>query len=440
MSEGKSLSRSVGLVALTLYGIGDILGAGVYGLIGKAAGQMGNAVWLAFLMSMIAAGLTGLSYAAVGSRFPKAAGASYVTQKAFQKTWLSYFVGLAAMASGMMSMATASRIFSSYLHAVVEFISVEVLIVCFASVLAAVVFKGIKESMWVNSLCTVIEVTGLLVIVVFGFSSMGSVNYFDATTSTNINGEISFSLILSGAVLTFYSFIGFEDMLNVGEEVKEPEKTLPRALIFAVLGSSIIYILISLISVAAVPAPDLAASKEPLVDVVRQVAPFIPPKLYTFIALFAVSNTALLNFIMGSRLLYGMSKQNLLPKFLSQVHAKTLTPHKAILVMYIILLGLALSGEISSLAKATSVLLLMCFIVVNLSLIRLKTKEKPNEKNKKYFDVPLFVPVLGAIVCLTMLSFAQKAELILAFICAAVIFVLYFIMKPKAIEEDTSHL
>lgn len=440
MSEGKSLSRSVGLVALTLYGIGDILGAGVYGLIGKAAGQMGNAVWLAFLMSMIAAGLTGLSYAAVGSRFPKAAGASYVTQKAFQKTWLSYFVGLAAMASGMMSMATASRIFSSYLHAVVEFISVEVLIVCFASVLAAVVFKGIKESMWVNSLCTVIEVTGLLVIVVFGFSSIGNVNYFDATTPTNINGEISFSLILSGAVLTFYSFIGFEDMLNVGEEVKEPEKTLPRALIFAVLGSSIIYILISLISVAAVPAPDLAASKEPLVDVVRQVAPFVPPKLYTFIALFAVSNTALLNFIMGSRLLYGMSKQNLLPKFLSQVHAKTSTPHKAILVMYVILLGLALSGEISSLAKATSVLLLMCFIVVNLSLIRLKTKEKPNEENKKYFDVPLFVPVLGAIVCLTMLSFAQKAELLLAFICAAVIFVLYFIMKPKAIEEDTSNL
>lgn len=440
MSEGKSLSRSVGLVALTLYGIGDILGAGVYGLIGKAAGQMGNAVWLAFLMSMIAAGLTGLSYAAVGSRFPKAAGASYVTQKAFQKTWLSYFVGLAAMASGMMSMATASRIFSSYLHAVVEFISVEVLIVCFASVLAAVVFKGIKESMWVNSLCTVIEVTGLLLIVIFGFSSIGDVNYFDATTPANINGEISFSLILSGAVLTFYSFIGFEDMLNVGEEVKEPEKTLPRALIFAVLGSSIIYILISLISVAAVPAPDLAASKEPLVDVVRQVAPFVPPKLYTFIALFAVSNTALLNFIMGSRLLYGMSKQNLLPKFLSQVHAKTSTPHKAILVMYIILLGLALSGEISSLAKATSVLLLMCFIVVNLSLIRLKTKEKPNEENKKYFDVPLFVPVLGAIVCLMMLSFAQKAELLLAFICAAVIFILYYIMKPKAIEEDASHL
>lgn len=439
MSEGKSLSRSVGLVALTLYGVGDILGAGVYGLIGKAAGQMGNAVWLAFLMSMIAAGLTGLSYAAVGSRFPKAAGASYVTQKAFQKTWLSYFVGLAAMASGMMSMATASRIFSSYLNAVVDFLSVEVLIVCFASVLASIVFKGIKESMWVNSLCTVIEVTGLLVIVVFGLSSVGNVNYLDATTTVNLQGEISFSLILSGAVLTFYSFIGFEDMLNVGEEVKEPEKTLPRALIFAVVGSSIIYILISLISVAAVPAPDLAASKEPLVDVVRQVAPFVPPKLYTFIALFAVSNTALLNFIMGSRLLYGMSKQNLLPKFLSQVHAKTATPHKAILVMYLILLGLALSGDISSLAKATSVLLLTCFIVVNLSLIRLKIKEKrenSSQRTKKYFDVPIFVPLLGAIVCLTMLFFAQKAELILALICTAVIFALYFVMKPKAIEED----
>ena len=152
----------------------------------------------------------------------------------------------------------------------------------------------------------------------------------------NLNGEITFSLILSGAVLTFYSFIGFEDILNVGEEVKNPVKTLPKALLLAVAGSSVIYILISLISVSAIPAAQLADSKEPLVDVVRTVAPFVPSQLYTFIALFAVSNTALLNFIMGSRLLYGMSKQNLLPKFLSSVQQKTATPHKAILSMYFI--------------------------------------------------------------------------------------------------------
>lgn len=325
-------------------------------------------------------------------------------------------------------MATASRIFANYLHVNLDFVSIEALIIAFATVLAAIVFKGIKESMWVNSICTVIEVSGLLLIIIFGFSTIGDVNYLDAKTPMNLNGEITFSLILSGAVLTFYSFIGFEDILNVGEEVKNPVKTLPKALLLAVAGSSVIYILISLISVSAIPAAQLADSKEPLVDVVRTVAPFVPSQLYTFIALFAVSNTALLNFIMGSRLLYGMSKQNLLPKFLSSVHQKTATPHKAILSMYFILLILSLSGEITSLAKATSVLLLTCFIIVNLSLVKIKWHERKIDAIKEgYFDIPLFIPILGAFVCFTMLCFAKKPELILALICTVVIFLLYFI-------------
>jgi APA family basic amino acid/polyamine antiporter len=434
-SSEPQLKRHIGLLALTLYGIGDILGAGIYGLIGRAAGQMGNAIWLAFLASMIAAGLTGLSYAAVGSRFPRAGGAAYVTQRAFKKTWLAYIVGLAALASGLTSMATASRVFSGYLQGMFPSIPLWVLIVGFATLLAGIVFRGIRESMWANSVCTVIELSGLLIIIVFGMSYLGGVDYFDASVPvTNPDGLITTSLILGGAVLTFYSFVGFEDVLNVSEEVKDPARTIPRGLIFAVAGASIIYVLISLIAVSVVPAAQLAESKEPLVDVVRTAAPWFPPKLYSIMALFAVSNTALLNYVMGSRLLYGMSKQKLLPSFLSKVHGKTATPHIAVAVLYVILLGLALSGDISSLAKSTSVLLLGCFVLVNSALIVLKRRE-PTPKGA--FDVPYFVPALGVIACLAMLAHAKQPELITAGLILAGIIILYFVKRPgaEAIEK-----
>lgn len=429
-----ALRRHIGLIGLTLYGLGDILGAGIYGLVGKAAGQMGNAVWLAFLASMVAAGFTGLSYAAVGSRHPRAGGAAYVTARAFRLTGLAYLVGLATMASGLTSMATASRVFAGYLQGMLPGVSYDLLTVGFATVITAIVLYGIRETIATNALCTVIEVSGLLLIIVFGVSFIGSVNYLDAVTVDNAAGVITPGLILGGAVLTFYSFIGFEDMLNVSEEVKNPVKVLPRALILAVVGASAIYITVSLIAVSVIPAADLATSKQPLVDVVRVAVPWFPPRLFSFIALFAVSNTALLNFVMASRLLYGMARQRLLPSVLGRVHARTATPHVAIFVLYGLLLTLALSGDIAQLARATSILLLSCFVVVNAALLVLKRREPAAEG---VFDVPAFVPVAGAVICLAMLSQARQPELITAGIILGVIGVLYLVLRPdpKAVEH-----
>jgi len=424
-----ALRRHIGLFALTLYGIGDILGAGIYGLIGKAAGQMGNAIWLAFMASMLAAGFTGLSYASVGSRYPRAGGSAYVTARAFKKSWLAYMVGLATLASGLTSIATASRVFSGYLQAMMPSIPLEVLVIGFATLIACIVYYGIRETIWTNAVCTTIELTGLLLIIAFGFSFIGKVNYLDAITVSNSTGVITPGLILGGAVLTFYSFIGFEDMLNVSEEVKDPVRTVPRGLILAVLIASAIYVLISLIAISVVPAGELANSMEPLVDVVRRAMPWFPPGLFSFIALFAVANTALLNFTMASRLLYGMSRQKLLPAILGRVHAKRSTPHFAIGVLYVILIVLALSGNISSLAKATSVLLLSCFVIVNISLLILKRRKKAPEGT---FDVPSFVPVCGAVVCMAMLLNAKQPELITAGIIIAVIIALYFAMRPDS--------
>lgn len=426
-------------MALTLYGVGDILGAGVYGLVGKAAGHMGNAVWLAFLASMIAAGLTGLSYASLGSRYPKAGGAAYVVHRAYNKTWLAYGIGLAVLASGLTSMATATRVFSGYLQGLTnEGLPLWTIIVGFATVLALIVIRGIRETIWANSVCTLIELGGLAMVIIFGMQYIGSKDYLDASTISNPTGDLGPALILTGAVLTFYSFIGFEDILNVAEEVKDPQRTVPRGLVFAVVISSIIYMLVSLIAVSVVPANELAISSEPLVEVVRRSAPWFPSSLYSIIALFAVSNTALLNFVMGSRLVYGMAQQGLLPQRLAKVHPKRRTPYIAVVTLYVILLMLALSGDISSLARSTSVLLLLCFMIVNTALVILKFRK---DEPPGTFEVPVFVPLLGTLVCGAMLMNAKGPELRTAGLLLGVIAVLYFIMKPndknlRAFEEE----
>jgi basic amino acid/polyamine antiporter, APA family len=422
-----ALKRTIGLAALTLYGIGDILGAGIYGLVGRAAGEMGSAAWLGFLVSMCAAGLTGLSYASLGSRYPKAAGAVFAVSRAFHQSFLSYGVGLALLASGLTSMATASRIFAGYLSGLLGGVSIPVVIILFAAALTFIVFWGIRESLWANGLCTIVELSGLLLIIVFGISFLGGTDYLDAATVGNPTGDITLTLMLSGAVLTFYSFIGFEDMLNVAEEVKEPKKTIPKALILAVSVSSALYILICLIAVSVIPPMELSQSKQPLVDVARRVAPGFPPQAFSLIALFAVANTALLNFIMGSRLLYGMSAQGLFPSFFSKVHPSRRTPHRSVLLVGGLLVLLALTGDLASLARATSALLLLSFVAVNLSLVGLKNKDRiPGT-----FEVPAWVPLLGAAVCLAMLSQSRLEEWKIAGTILAAIAVLYVMMKPS---------
>lgn len=426
-NENKTqLKRSIGLMGLILYGVGGILGAGVYGLIGRAAGEVGNAVWMAFLVSMIAAGLTGLTYASLASRYAKAGGASYFTFKAFGNPFLAYVIGMATFASGLTSMATASRVFSGYFHGLFSVIPVPVILIAFALLLTLIVFIGIRESLMFNALCTVIETSGLLFILFIGIPYWGSVDYFDFTSPSYPQGTFTFSIVLTGAILTFYSFIGFEDMINVSEEVKNPKRDIPRGIILAVLISSLIYMGISITAVSVLPPALLAASGQPLVDVVKEAAPWFPPAIFGVIAMFAVANTAMLNFIMGSRLVYGMSNQGLLPRFFGKVHGRTQTPHYAIFVIMIIFLLLAVTGDISSLARATSLLLLMCFITVNIALIRIKKIDPVGGA----FDVPVVVPYAGAGVCLLMLSRAQSAELITAGIVMAVIVALYYFVKP----------
>lgn len=428
----------MGLFSLVVYGVGDMVGAGIYGTIGVAAGLMGNAVWLAFIVSMIAALLTGFSYASLGSRYPKAGGAAYITQRAFGMRFLSYVVGLAVAASGLTSMAAGTNVFAATLGIAIPTVPLWVIVIGFLLLLSAINLVGIKESMTANLICTLIEVGGLVLVIIVGARYWGGdINYLEVP----LGSTLTTSMLLSGAVLTFYAFVGFEDMLNVAEEVKSPEKNLPWGIIFAVVIATVLYILVSITAVSVVHPQKLADAGRgaPLTQIMDVAAPWLPSWVYSVITLFAVANTALLNYIMGSRLLYGMANQGLVPKPLGKVHPRFRTPHISILTLGALVLLLSFSGNIGQLASATSLLLLACFCLINLSLIVLK--RRPDEPKGK-MEVPFFVPVLGAFVCiglifsrLTAPGADQRAPLI-AIAIILIISALYLILRPKKVVVD----
>ena len=394
------LRRTIGPVQMALYGLGSMLGSGIYGLIGKAAGDAGNALWLAFVVALVVALLTALSYASLGSRHPRAAGAVFVTERAYGFRLLSFMVGLALVASGLTSTATQARVFAANLAELLGLGNVPLawLALGFLLVLTGIVLRGIRESMWVNVLCTLIEAGGLVLVILVGMSYWGSVDYLE--TPATQGGDPAALLVMQGAVLAFFAFIGFEDMINVAEETREPERTLPLGLILAMAGAAILYIAVAITAVSVVPWRELAAAPGPITEVMGRAAPSVPPSVFTLITLFAVANTALVNYITASRLVYGMARQGLLPARLGTVHAGRRTPHLAIAALLLVLAPLALLGSIAELAAATVLLLLAVFVVVNGALLVLQRRkgERPGR-----FEVPRFVPALGATVCLVLI-------------------------------------
>lgn len=396
-----TLARHIGLVGLIVYGVGDMVGAGIYGTTGVAAGVMGNAVWMGFLGSMIAAMLTGLSYASIASRYPRAAGAAYVVQRAFGVPYVSYVVGLAVVASGLTSIATGSRVFAGVIGPWFGGGNVILLALAYLVALSLINFRGIKESLWFNVVCTLVEVGGLIFVIVVGSRFWGSVDYFETPAGPRGEG-LTAALVLSGAVLTFYAFVGFEDLLNLSEETKNPSRNMPLGIVGALVGVALLYIAVSVTAVSVVPFRDLGdvSKGAPLTQLIDRAAPWVPGWIFTAITLFAVANTGLMNNIMGSRLLYGMARQGLLPVLLGRVHAGRRTPHVAIGALFVVIAALILSGDIAQLASATSLLLLTCFFIVNVALIVLQ--RRPGEA-RGGFEVPTIIPALGAIICLGLI-------------------------------------
>jgi amino acid transporter len=407
-----SLKRTIGPTQLMLMGVGSMLGAGIYGLIGKAAGVMGGAVWMAFLVAMAAALLTGVSYASIASRYPKAGGAAYAAQRAFRAPWLGYLVGLMIVCSGLGSIATQAKVVAENLETLLpwslgfsiagEPAEVMLISIGFLLLLGAIVYRGITESLWANTVCTVVEGLGLILIVAVGLRFWGQTDLFEAPIlPNNPGGGITAGLMLQGSILTFFSFLGFEDMINVAEEVERPERTIPVALIGAMLIASVIYVAVSITAVSVVSWRQLAVAPGPLSLVIERAAPWFPAVGFTLITIVAVANTALVNYVMASRLLYGMSNQGLLPKPLGRVHSRRQTPHVAIAALLVPVVALQFAGDITQLASATVLLLLFVFMLVNGALVVLKHREGDLSGA---FNAPTAVPIVGALVCLGMIA------------------------------------
>jgi len=427
------LHRSIGRFQLFAYTLGGMLGAGIYGLVGRAAGDLGNAVWLGFAVAMVAALLTGLSYASIGSRYPRAGGAAYVTQRAYGMRLLSWMVGLAVMASGLTSVATQSRVVAANLLSLFPLGAPPVVVALgFLLLVAGVVFRGIRESMAVNVLCTLVEFCGLVFIIVVGIPYWGGV---DLLVTPSPEG-ISASLLLSGAILTFFAFIGFEDSLNVAEECKDAARTVPFGIVGAMLAATVLYMAVAVTAVSVVPFGELATAPSPLAAVTAVAAPWFPGWGYVAITVFAVANTALLNYVTASRLAFGMARDGLLPEALGRVHPGTRTPHVAIGVLFVVLVALVLAGDIGQLASATVLLLLAVFTVVNGALLVLQRRAG---EPRGGFEVPSFVPAAGAVVCLMLLgnrvATGDWRAPALAGVILLVILGLFFLLRPRALAR-----
>lgn len=401
------LSRILGFWALAAYGVGDILGGGIYALVGKVAGAAGPLCWASFAIAMGVALLTALSYAELVSRFPKSGGAAVFSQEAFRAGWLAFVVGWMVLCSGIFSMATVSHAFAGYLGNLLPVPARAFWVApLFLAGLSLINFRGIKESVRVNALCTLIELFGLAVVVAAGawfLSRSGPLPGAEAAAQT-----AGWQGLFQGAALAFFAMVGFEDMVNIAEESKDPEREIPKAMLTAVTVAGLLYVAVSFVSSRVLPAQQLAGSEAPLLAVVQRAWPLFPGWLFAGVALFAVSNTALLNSVMSSRLLYGMAQDRLIPAWFGSVHPSRHTPHHSILTVLAVSTALALSGTILQLAGATSTLVLLVFTVVNIALLKIK---RDSSRPQPSFRVPWPVPALGIAASLWLLTHMPPASL-----------------------------
>jgi basic amino acid/polyamine antiporter, APA family len=410
--EADSLKRVFGLPTLVIYGVGDILGAGIYAVIGKIAGLSGTLVWASFLTAMVVAAFTALSYAELGSRFPQSGGVACFVHRAFRTDWLSVLVGWLMFCTCLVSMATLSKSFAGYLNAFAPAIPAWLIVLALFSVLAFINFRGMRESSALNIFCTFVEVTGLAIVIlvaIFFLNGGGTVN---PTATVPTPQAIGWVAVIQGAALAFYAFIGFEDIVNVAEEVKNPQRNVPRAILLALAIAGVVYIIVSWLATQVLNPSELAASEAPLLDVVRQAQPNFPQVVFTIIALFAVLNTTLLNFVTASRLLFGMSREGLLPAWLGKLHRRRATPYRTLLIILPIAIFLSLSGTLEFLAGTTATLILAMFCLVNLSLLLIKRREP--ETNG--FRVPYIIPAIALLFDVILIAFASVESHILALV------------------------
>ncbi|WP_040780573.1 APC family permease [Nocardia pneumoniae] len=396
------LKRVMGPALLLLFVVGDILGTGIYALTGKVANEVGGAVWVPFLVAFLVALITGFSYLELVTKYPHAAGAALYTHKAFGIHFLTFMVAFAVMSSGITSASTASRAFAANFAEAFDLeigdgIAVTAIALVFMAVVAAVNLRGVSEGVKLNVLLTCVELTGLLIVIAIGCWALGfgdgdfsRIVEFDTGERTAVGG------VIVATTLAFFAMVGFEDSVNMAEECKEPSRIFPKVLLAGLMITGLIYVLVSISAIALVPADELGQGDTPLLKVVEVGAPGFPTHIFAYITMFAVANSALINMLMASRLIYGMARQNVLPRPFGQVGERRRTPYNAIIFTTLLALGLILFvGEVPELGGTTALLLLGVFTVVNVAVLVLRRDKVAH----KHFHTPTPMPILGALSC-----------------------------------------
>lgn len=401
-SAGSSppLRRAITGPLLFAFILGDVLGAGVYALMGVLSEKVGGMLWAPLLVALLLALLTAGSYSELVTKYPRAGGASVFAERAFRRPLISFLVGFSMLAAGVTSAAGLAIAFAGdYLRTFFDLPTIPVAIV-FLALVAALNARGIRESLGANLVMTAIELSGLVVVIVvvavFAGSGAGDVTRIGQAPE----GTPVAVAVLSGAVIAYYSFVGFETSANMIEEVKRPSRTYPRALFGALLTAGAVYVLVGVASAVALPSSELQESSGPLLAVVEATGLSVPSWLFSLIALIAVANGALLTMIMTSRLAYGMSAQGLLPGALSRVLPGRRTPWVSIVATTVVAMGLTLVGDLATLAETVVLLLLFVFLSVNVSVLVLRRDRVEHE----HFRVWTVVPVLGVASCILLLT------------------------------------
>ncbi len=397
--RGPGLHRVIGPKLLLFLVIGDMLGTGIYALTGDVAGRVGGAAWLAFGGAFIVAMFTATSYLELVGKYPRAAGAALYSQHAFNSRFVTFLVGFAVMCSALTSVAAASRAFSGYFQelAVVPLV---VLVPLFILGLAYVNFRGVAESVKLNVAMTCIELAGLLIVILIGARALSQGVGEPARALEFNSGGDPFALVISGAALAFFAIIGFEDSVNLVEETTNPQRDFPRAFFVGITITGVIYMLVAFFTTALVPIDVLRETDRDLLEVVRAGAPWFPLVLFSFIAMVAVGNTSLINLMMASRLLYGMSNERTIPPLFGAVHERRRTPWIAIIFTTALALALASWSGVRTLGGTTALLLLCVFALVNVAVLVLR----PHKVEHAHYRAPTVCPVLGMVSCLYLAS------------------------------------
>jgi len=419
------LEPRLGLFQVTMYGVGLILGAGIYVLVGQAAALAGDLVWASFLLAAGVSVFTGLSYAELAAMYPHAAAEYVYVRRAFGRPFFAYLVGWLIVFAAVVSASTVALGFGGYAAALAGLppIACAALLIV---LLSGVNFIGIQESSWVNVVFTVVEASGLALIVVLGFTyaSPRPVSYL--TSPMGLDG------VLAAIALSLFAFIGFENIANIAEETKTPSKVLPRAFLLSIVITAVVYTLVALAVVRVLDGAALGGSAAPLADVAGVTIGPGGRVALSAIALFATSNTVLVLLVASSRILYGMANQGSIPQALARVHPRTRTPWIAILAVMAIAVVFTLGGNLTTIANLAVFSIVLTFAVVNLAVIWLRYRQPAATRP---FRVPLRIgrfPVVAGLGLVTSVIGLLRFEFSTAVVALGVLglaTVVYFLSR-----------